>query len=209
MNAQHSAETCEHGSPPAFVNLAHDVMGGIDIDPASSSTWNVNVRALRIISEAENGLRTPWFAGAPAPLELRTNPMRPLKPSISAGVELAPRRRGFVNPPGDRRGALVAAFWFATAEYFHLGWLTSAVWVGFSVEQLSRLQRVGARSHPLQHITLIPSRRIDYIDGQTGKVQEDATHASFVTLLTRSRREIQTFAALASQYGHVVNGDRA
>jgi len=54
-----------------------------------------------------------------------------------------------INPPGDsagraRRGVLARARRV-------LRTVTAAVWLGFNVEQLSRLQRVGARSHPLRH----------------------------------------------------------
>jgi hypothetical protein len=209
VTAQHSMETDEHGSPPEFVELARETMGGIDVDPASSPEWNRNVGATRIITKQQNGLRTPWFPDAPPPIRLRTSMARPHVPAVCGGVEVkrAPRRV-ILNPPGDPRGALVAAFWFAITEYFHLGWMTAGVWIGFNVEQLSRLQRVGARSHPLEHVTLVPAKRHNYVDGETGKLQEDAPHASFVTLLTRNPREVETFAAIGGQYGCIVNGDR-
>jgi hypothetical protein len=201
MNAQHSAKTDQHGSPPSFVTLARTTMGRIDVDPASSAMWNENIGAARFITKQQNGLRTPWFPGAPAPLELRTRARRPTPARDEPGTVL-------LNPPGDRRGALVAAFWWALAEYFAWGWATSAVYIGFSVEQLARLQRVGARSHPLLHVTLVPAKRENYVDAETGELQEDATHASFVTLLSRSAAEIETFVGLGSELGHVVNGDR-
>ena len=200
MTAQHSMITDEHGSPPSFVNLARAVMRGIDVDPASSAIANRNVRATRFIDAKQDFRVTPWFEGAPAPNRLRTNPAR--APSSHT------KGRTFGNPPSDKRGVLVARFWWLFVEYFELGWITSGIYVGFNVEQLSRLQRVGARSHPLEHVTLIPRKREDYIDLETGELQEDAPHASFVTLLSRSSREIETFAALGSELGHVVNGDR-
>lgn len=208
MTAQHSMDSDEQGTPPAFIRLARETMGGIDLDPASSPEWNEHVGATRIITKAENALRTPWWPDAPAPLELLTSTLRPIRPAISAGVEVERFRRVICNSPSDRRGELVAAFWRAITGYFHAGWITSGVWIGFNVEQLSRLQRVGARSHPLQHVTLIPRERADYRDPETGELQDDAPHASFVTLLTRSRREIETFATLGAELGHVVNGER-
>lgn len=201
MNAAHSSKTDDHGSPPEFIELARRTMGRIDVDPASSEKWNRNVRATRIITADERFQRTPWFPGAPAPLKLRTNPARPHRNSASVGTF-------FGNPPGSKRGDLVAEFWWACAEYFRLGWASSGVYVGFNLEQLGRLQRVGASSHPLQHITLVPEKRRDYLDGKTLRLQEDATHSSFVTLLTRSAREIETFVCLGRELGHVINGDR-
>jgi hypothetical protein len=197
-NAAHSAVTAEHGSPPEFVELAYEVMGGIDLDPASSPAWNRTIRAARIITAEENGLRTPWVAGAPSVLQLRTQPV----PGFGERV------RVLVNPPGDKRGELVAEFWFGVTEYFRLRWISSAIWIGFNVEQLSRLQRVGAPTSPLREMTLVPSERKNYLDERTGRQQADAPHASFVTLLTRDTRERERFAGLGAALGDVVNGDR-
>jgi hypothetical protein len=199
VSAQHSSDTAEHGSPPEFVELAHATFGEPDLDPASGPEWNGLVRARRVITKAENFWRTPWVEGAPAPRKLRTDWRKP--PPDIGGITV------FFNPPGERSGVLVARAWWALDGYFRLGWVRSAIWIGFNVEQLSRLQRVGARSHPLEHVTLIPRTRHDYrVDAET--IGDQAPHASFVTLLTRDAREIETFAALASQLGHVINGDR-
>lgn len=201
MNAQHLMKSHDHGTPPEFIELAQATLGVIDVDPASSEKWNKRIKARRVITEDENGLRTPWFDGAPSPLQLRTRALRPAAGRAGPGTF-------FTNPPSDKRGELVANFWWACAEYFKLGWATAGIYVGFSVEQLSRLQRVGASSHPLLHVTLVPEQRHDYFDGETNRLQQDATHASFVTLLTRSARQIETFAVLGGALGHVINGDR-
>ncbi len=201
MSAQHSSDTPEHGTPPKFVELVHATFGRPSVDPCSSAEWNRLVGAHRVITESENGLHTPWFIGAPAPNRMLTNTAE------------APEHHGcwtaMVNPPGERTGELVARFWCALAEYFHRRWCTSGIWIGFNVEQLARLQRVGARSHPLQHVTLVPAKRENYRPSPRSlDVGEDAPHASFVTLLSRDPLEIERFVALGSQLGHVINGDR-
>jgi hypothetical protein len=206
VNAQHSMQTNEHGTPPEFVALGHAVFGEPDLDPASSAQWNGLIRAKRVITKAEGFWKTPWIAGAPAPNRLKTQP-EPAPWAVPSIMYDCAAISVIANPPGDRKGVNVARMWWALTEYFALGWIRAALYIGFNVEQLSRLQRVGARTHPLQHVTLIPSYRHDYrIDAET--VGEDAPHASFVTLLSRSSREIETFAALGSELGHVVNGDR-
>lgn len=196
MLAMHSAETDEHGTPPEFVTIARTVFGGrIGLDPSSSPRWNENIGAERIITAADDFRKVPWFPGAPKPRELRTKPLRCPGPGETV----------LVNPPGDKRGLLVRDAWCFLTDYFRLGWISAAVWIGFSVEQLSRLQRVGARSHPLQHPTCVPRQRHDYVDYETGELQEDAPHASFITLLSRSRSQIALFEALASELGAVLN----
>jgi hypothetical protein len=200
ISAQHSSATAQHGTPPVFVDLVHAVIGLPDVDPASSPEWNELVRARRVITAAESGIRTPWFEGAPSPLKLLTSTVK-----TPDG-----RRTAMINPPGERKGALVAAFWIATAGYFARGWLTSAIWIGFSLEQLARLQRVGARSHPLQHLTLLPSERKGYRPSPASlAVAEQPTHASFVTLLTRSAREADAFITHGGRLGHVARGELA
>lgn len=206
MNAQHSMLTDSHGTPPQFVALGHAVFGDPDLDPASAPEWNGLIRAKRIITKAEGFWKTPWIDGAPAPNRLKTQGQLAPWPVPSIAYDSG-AISVLCNPPGDRKGVNVARMWWALTEYFALGWIRSALYIGFNVEQLSRLQRVGARSHPLEHVTLVPSYRHDYrVDEEN--VGEDAPHASFVTLLSRSSREIEIFAALGSELGHVVNGDR-
>lgn len=202
MNAAHLLQSHDHGSPDPFIAIAREVLGLISVDPASSAKWNKRVGAARFITAEQNAIRTPWFPGAPSPLQLRTKSLPPIASSAHQPGTV------FLNPPNDKRGDLVAAFWWALARYFRLGWCTAGIYVGFNVEQLSRLQRVSADSHPLEHVTLVPASRENYIDGETLQLQEDAPHASFVTLLSRNPREIETFACLGGKLGHVVNGGR-
>lgn len=49
--AQHSKATVEWGTPAHIVELARDVMGGIDCDPCSSFYWNAVVRATAFWNE--------------------------------------------------------------------------------------------------------------------------------------------------------------
>lgn len=200
MNAQHSMLSHDHGTPPEFVALARAVLGIVDLDPTSSPKWNQNIKASRIITAEQNALVTPWFAGAPAPNDLLTD--HRVAPTSHV------RGRTFCNFPNDKQGELVARLWTILVEYYFRGWVTCAVYVGFSVEQLSRLQRVRARAHPLVWPTCIPRVRHNYLDGETLELQEDAPHASFLTLLSRDRHDVERFTALASELGTVVNGDR-
>lgn len=197
-NAMHSAATPEHGTPGEYVDLARQVLRVIDIDPATSAEWNTLVGARRILTREDNALRTPWLDGWPRADELLTDERESgIPPTFGATV--------FCNPPGSKDGSLVARFWLALSEYYRRGFVSSAIWIGFSLEQVSRLQRVGARSHPLQHTTLIPSRRIAYRATPT-TIGEDPTHASYVTLLSDDQSKVQLFAALGVELGHVITG---
>lgn len=194
---QHSSKSFEWGSPGHCIELGRQVLGRFDVDPASNAHWNQFVRAERFITKKQDGRKTPWVPGAPAPNKLvaQRRVARP-KPYTA-----------FVNSPNEGDGELVAFFWRALSGYFELSWITSALWIGFSVEQLSRLQRVGAPSDPLEHVTCVPCRRMHYRN-RTGPKKEQPGHASFITLLTSTRSEVERFEATFGQLGRVIRGPR-
>jgi len=54
------AYSTEWYTPPVYVEAAREVMGGIDIDPASCAEAQETVAAACYYSEAEDGLSKPW-----------------------------------------------------------------------------------------------------------------------------------------------------
>jgi len=47
-------------TPSRYIRLARQVMGGIDLDPASCEAANDVVKAARYYSQAQDGLQQPW-----------------------------------------------------------------------------------------------------------------------------------------------------
>ncbi len=132
VSAQHLAKTCEWGTPRFIVDSAHVVMGGIDLDPASSAYHNQTVEAKAYFTKEDDGLKQRWHG------------------------------RVFLNPPGDRSGQLVKEFWAKLMwEYLHQR-VTEAIWVGFSLEQLVSLQKLEGVQHPLKFPTCIPRSRLKF-----------------------------------------------
>ncbi len=195
MNAQHLSLTENWGTPPPLIRLERQTMGRIDLDPASDEEWNFSIGAARYIDKATDGLKTPWTPGAPAPDRVLDEHALRAEAGWSMTVH--------VNPPGDKKGRLVAAFWRALTGYFALGWVTSACYVGFSLEQSSRLQRVGARFSPLSCVTLVPDERVPYMVTRTLQSSQPG-HASFLSLLSHSRIERERFCDLGTELGEVV-----
>ena len=56
----HNSGNEEWYTPPAYTDAARLVLGGIDLDPASSDVANASVKANRYFTEADDGLTQEW-----------------------------------------------------------------------------------------------------------------------------------------------------
>lgn len=59
-NIRHSSETAEHFTPEAIVIAARTVMGGIDLDPATTAAGNKVVRANSFFTAKDNSFLEHW-----------------------------------------------------------------------------------------------------------------------------------------------------
>jgi ParB family chromosome partitioning protein len=60
LSALLSSESNDWYTPSAIIEAAREVMGTIDLDPASCAMANETVRAARYYTKQENGLMHPW-----------------------------------------------------------------------------------------------------------------------------------------------------
>jgi hypothetical protein len=62
MSVTQGTKSNEWYTPARYIEAAREVMGGIDLDPASCELANQTVRAARFYTKQENGLAHPWKA---------------------------------------------------------------------------------------------------------------------------------------------------
>lgn len=60
MAARHSMDSCDWYTPSPFVEAAREVMGGIDLDPASHEEANRTVNATKYYTAEDDGLKQSW-----------------------------------------------------------------------------------------------------------------------------------------------------
>lgn len=188
-NPRHSCESVEHYTPPGIIEAARAVLGGIDLDPATSVVANTIVKAPRIFTAAEDGLAHSW-----------------------AG-------RIFLNPPGGKtqNESNQKRWYFKLANEWSDGRVDAAIFVCFSVEllQTTQVDSPAGLPLPLDLPFCIPSRRIGYFverqEQEGGSRLEKGTsppHASAIILFPPENdyvAALDRFALTFAPIGKVVD----
>lgn len=164
----YSTASDDHGTPTPIVELARELgNGGIDLDPFSSSYWNHHsVRALRFYDREHSGFapENPFYG------HMLLNP-----PGYQKDDEINGK-----NPVRDAWDKLVASY--------RDGRVTSCLWVGFSLEQLTYLQN--GPMHPLQFLTSVPIERQEFLRRVSGAPPVKGTaprYGNYLSLLPDRR----------------------
>jgi hypothetical protein len=160
---QHLSKTAEHPTPQHVVAAARRVLGGFDLDPASSVRFNRRVRAESIIALPDDGLALAWDG------------------------------RVFLNPPGGRAPKKWAKYfesqsnatiwWRKLCNEWAARRVTAAVFIGFTLELLRSAQTAPGRRtylHPFDFSICVPRERLCFGGDQP-------THANVIVYLGRDR----------------------
>lgn len=196
-NIRHSSENSEFMSPQWVTDWSHHVMGGIDLDPASSAAANRTVRAARIFTKTENGLFLPWCNEDGSPSRLFENPPGGLVDEAGREViRKSKRRPGCTKsgacglPPGHKHSGVTSSavmWWHKLMHEFEAGRVACAVFLGFSLELLQSAQSFAGKQ-PLDFPCSFPKQRIRFeteVDGV--RVPGDQpTHANVIVLVVNS-----------------------
>lgn len=216
-NVRHSSENSEFMSPQWLTDWVHYVMGGIDLDPASSHEANRTVRANMIYTKAENGLFKPWhgrvWLNPPGGLVDETGREVIVKSKTYPGCKVT----GDCGlPPGHKHSGVESSacfWWHKLVHEFEAGNTTCAMFLGFSLEILQSAQSFAGKQ-PLDFPDSIPKQRIRFETEDEYGVRHQAsapTHANMIVLVTRppdgfpwiANPIVERFIPTFSQIGYV------
>lgn len=186
MIPQHFSKSVEHFTPEAIVSAAREVLGEIDLDPASCARANERVRAREFFDESHDGLAREWHGAI------------------------------FHNPPGgapsprwssvyeSRSSAVV--WWRKLVTEFQLGHVHGAIFVGFNLEILQSSQG-SAWPCVLDFPICVPNRRLRF------DVEADALAAALrAERQGASERRVsvidEKLKFLNQHHGEIVSGDQ-
>lgn len=158
-----SSDSDDHGTCVSYVEAARYTLGSFDLDPCSNSYWNHwTVKARTFYDERIDCLKSPLYGNV------------------------------LMNPPScdtPTKKISVRPFWEKLVDAYVRGEVDAAVYVVFSLNQLTMLQ--SSPIHPLQFIAMFPRERGRFL--QRGKHNgppvpgDQPTHGNALVLMPTRR----------------------
>jgi ParB family transcriptional regulator, chromosome partitioning protein len=162
-------------TPQIIVDAAREVLGRIDLDPASDELANLTVKAAKIYTKTDDGLTKYWSGNV------------------------------FLNPPGGHvkldgfkyRQSRSALWWACLLHHYQSGNIYKAVFVAYNLEAFLNTQRWGTpcQAYPF----CVPRERLSFPGSVPGN-SESPPGASAIVYLGP---EVEKFKAVFSKIGYV------
>lgn len=178
MNVMHSCRNDDWLTPVYLLDMAKEVLGEIDLDPASSEMGNARVRAKQYRTVATDGLQGAWGS-----------PQFP--------------RTIFLNPPGGKVKNLskTALFWKKLMHERDLWNVRHAIFLAFSAEALQNTQ--GKDCDPIMSFPFcVPAKRIRF-DFPGPALKSAPSHSNVVVYVPGRVDETRRFRDVFGRIGAV------
>lgn len=213
-NSRHSSSKQERGTPSWIVEPAREVLGGIDLDPASSTKANKIVKADFFYRKRDNGLQRPWrvlqrtrsLKGAPTSIWL--NPPGGLIDGRGRPVMVKCTETGACGlKPGHTHedvDSSVKRWWQKTVHEHLQSYFGHALFLSFSIEAMQVTQNGGYPLSILDFPTVVFKKRVNYIDPLTGEEMKGNTHSSCITYVPGRINKTAYFLELFQGFGKAV-----
>lgn len=198
-NVKHSSGTTSHFTPPEVVEAARTLMGGIDLDPASTKWANdLYIRAGHYFNYTKNGYIKPWFD------RVLLNP-----PGGLCNWETGRPVEHVAHGTGSAK-----AWWFKLMREYISYNVLEAVFIGFSVEliQSTQVQGEDLMPTPIDFPCCFPSERLKFWTRQGNQLVEgkQPTHANVLVYLPDRHKESRDlFLETFEKFGRCIYPEEA
>ena len=178
-NIQLSSRSDEWYTPSYILDMVHETIGSIDLDPASSEQANLVVKAAKYFTREDNALSIEKWTKVPATV--------------------------FLNPPGGKLGnkSLTALFWQRLVDLRTAGLLSEAIFMGFSLEHMAVTQSCSLSicNFPV----VIPRKRIRFVSPEG--TFNSPTHSNVIVYIPGIENNTSRFKEVFGQLGAILHPD--
>lgn len=208
-NPRHSSKKQDWGTPPWIAEIAHNVLDGIDLDPATSGKANKIIQAECYFTEKENGLRSSLrWCGLRRPSSIWLNPPGGLVDD--KGRLVAPKCRetgscGLKAWEHDHEGieSSVKRWWLRLLKERKEKYVGHGLFLSFSIEAM-QVTQVGCAHSILDFPTVVFKKRLNFIDPATGEIVQGNTHSSCLTYIPGRVNRTAYFIEKFQDHGQVI-----
>ena len=213
MNAQHSSATAEWQTPNLIVDPSRELLGHFDLDPATTKRSNRRMRAKKIYTVKDDGLKRVWrgkvIVNPPggdlmSPWLVRPNKKganRRQREGLRKPEWMIKRHRQVADSCGSRSSSV--AWWTKLVKQFTKGNVEEAIFIAFSIEILQSSQSVNCGL--ARYTYCVPANRVPFLypNGEPG---EQPTHSNAIIYLGNN---VSGFRRIFTPLGDVHNSNQA
>lgn len=179
MNIQHSSRNDDWMTPHWVIDLVKNVLGEIELDPASSEKANDYIKAKKIYTIDDDALSLDKWCNVPSTI--------------------------YINPPGGKLGnkSKTGLFWQKLMQHREQGLINHAIFMCFSIEALQSTQLLTDCLSIGEFPICIPKRRIAFVDPTTNN-RNQPSHSNCIVYVPGIVNNYSLFREMFSELGTIM-----